>query len=132
MLTELQVKTAKPKEKYYMFRDDRGLYLRVDTSGKKYWILGYTETAQRVKVIIGQVFRYAIAAGYAENDPTTALQGSLETRRPKADLTKPSDIEMLMKNINVYPHAVVRCALNFSALIFLQTRRKLTRRMGRD
>ena len=34
MLTELQVKTAKPKEKYYMLRDDRGLYLRVDTSGK--------------------------------------------------------------------------------------------------
>lgn len=38
MLTELQVKNAKPKEKYYMLRDDRGLNLRVDPSGRKYWI----------------------------------------------------------------------------------------------
>lgn len=34
MLSDLQVKSAKPKEKYYMLRDDRGLYLRVDTSGR--------------------------------------------------------------------------------------------------
>ena len=35
MLSDLQVKSAKPKEKYYMLRDDRGLCLRVDTSGRK-------------------------------------------------------------------------------------------------
>ena len=43
MLTELQAKTAKPKEKSYMLRDDRGLYLRVDKTGRKYWILRYWE-----------------------------------------------------------------------------------------
>ena len=43
MLTELQVKGSKPKEKKYMLRDDRGLYLRVDPSGRKYWILRYWE-----------------------------------------------------------------------------------------
>ncbi len=41
MLTELQVKGAKPKDKTYMVRNDRGLYLRVDTAGRKYWILRY-------------------------------------------------------------------------------------------
>ena len=43
MFTELQSKSAKPKEKSYMLIDDRGLYLRVDLSGRKYWILRYWE-----------------------------------------------------------------------------------------
>lgn len=81
---------------------------------------GVIETAARVKVIIGQIFRYAIATDRAENDPTVGLKGALATRTPKhmATLTKPSDIAILMKNINAYPHAVVRCALKFSALTF--------------
>ena len=38
MLTELQAKATKSREKSYMIRDDRGLNLRVDPSGRKYWI----------------------------------------------------------------------------------------------
>jgi len=81
---------------------------------------GTLETAARVKVLIGQIFRYAIATDRAENDPTAGLKGGLKTRISKhmATLTKPSDIAVLMKNINAYPHAVVRCALKFSALTF--------------
>jgi len=81
---------------------------------------GTLETAARVKVLIGQIFRYAIATDRAENDPTAGLKGALKTRISKhmATLTKPSDIAVLMKNINAYPHAVVRCALKFSALTF--------------
>ena len=81
---------------------------------------GHVETASRVKAIIGQVFRYAIATDRAENDPTFALQRALEARTHKhmAALTKPTDIAMLIKHINVYPHAIVRCALKFSALTF--------------
>ncbi len=81
---------------------------------------GTLETAARVKVLIGQIFRYAIATDRAENDPTAGLKGALKTRNSKhmATLTKPSDIALLMKNINAYPHAVVRCALKFSALTF--------------
>ena len=81
---------------------------------------GTLEIAARVKVLIGQIFRYAIATDRAENDPTFALKGALKTRTPKhmAALTKPSDIVMLIKNINAYPHAIVRCALKFSALTF--------------
>ena len=222
VLTELQIKQLKPKEKRYTVSDGRGLILEVHPNGAKYWILrfkvkgkekrkslgsfpevplkearikaveergrkpeekimvtfgevvsewlekkmkdkrpsylrtirlrlnryilpelkdmpldeitsgvilkicrkieasGHIETAARIKVIIGQVFRYAIATDRAENDPTFALKGALESRTPKhmAALTKTSDIAMLIKNINAYPHAIVRCALKFSALTF--------------
>ena len=53
MLSDLQVKSAKPKEKYYMLRDDRGLYLRVDTSGRKYWILRYWENKKEHQISLG-------------------------------------------------------------------------------
>ena len=53
MLTELQVKGAKPKEKYYMLRDDRGLNLRVDPSGRKYWIFRYWENKKERQLSLG-------------------------------------------------------------------------------
>ncbi len=53
MLTELQVKNTKPKEKPYMLRDDRGLYLRIDPSGRKYWILRYWEQKKEHQLSLG-------------------------------------------------------------------------------
>lgn len=230
MLTELQSKSAKPKEKSYMLRDDRGLYLRVDPSGRKYWILrywenkkehqlslgaypelslkdarikrdeiqtarakgespsrktirvpqsfseaadewlnvrmkdkaesylrtvrfrlnkyilpslgnlplkeitsgnilsvcryiedtGHDETARRVKTVIGQIFRFAIAAGYTETDPTSSLLGALRPRNNKhyATLINPDDIAILMRAMKVYPYTVMRCAMLFSVYTF--------------
>ena len=230
MLTELQIKRAKPKEKPYMLRDDRGLYLRVDASGRKYWILryweqkkehqislgpypvlslkdarlkrdeiqtarakgesplskagrlpqvfsevvnewlkvrmsdraesyirtvrirlnryilpeigssalgkitsadvlricryiegtGHDETARRVKTLIGQVYSFAIAAGYTDSDPTAALQGALRPKRHKhyATLTNPADIAILMRAMKAYPYTVMRCAMLFSVYTF--------------
>ena len=226
MLTELQVKGAKPKDKPYMVRDDRGLYLRVDASGRKYWILryweqkkehqislgpypeislkdarikrdeiqtarakgesptlrparvpqyfseaadewltvrmkdkaegylrticfrlnkyilpalgswplreitsghilqlcravedtGHEETAKRVKTVIGQIYRFAIAAGYTDTDPTAALLGALRPRNNKhyATLTNPSEIAILMRAMKAYPYTLMRCAMLFS------------------
>ncbi len=226
MITELQAKNAKPKEKPYMLRDDRGLYLRIDPSGRKYWILrywenkkehqlslgpypelslrdarinrdeiqnarakgespslksvknlqifsevagewlnvrmkdkaksyvktvifrlnkyilpvlgnmplkeitsahilyicrniessGHEETARRVKVVIGQVFRFAIAAGYTDTDPTSALQGALSpsTREHYPTFTNPAEIALLMQAVKAYPYTVMRCAMLFS------------------
>ena len=81
------------------------------------------ETVARVKSLIGQIIRYAIATDRAENDPTVALialKNALASRQHKhmAALTKPFDIAVLMKNINAYPRIIVRCALKFSALTF--------------
>ena len=81
---------------------------------------GVIETAHRVKLIIGQVFRYAIATDRAETDPTVALRGALQTRREKhhGTLTDPIQVANLIRGILAYPYPVVRCGLMFSALTF--------------
>ena len=120
------LRTLKIRLDKYILPELKDMPLNEITSGtilklcRKIEARGIIETAARVKVIIGQIFRYAIATDRAENDPTVGLKGALETRTPKhmAALTKPSEIALLMKNINAYPHAVVRCALKFSALTF--------------
>ncbi|MBQ6773779.1 MAG: tyrosine-type recombinase/integrase [Synergistaceae bacterium] len=226
MITEIQARKALPKEKPYMLRDDRGLYLRVDPAGRKYWILrywenkkehqlslgaypeislkdarikrdeiqtarakgenptlksvrklqifsevanewlnvrmkdksqgyiktviyrlnkyilpaignlalkditsghilyicrniedlGHDETARRVKVIIGQVFRFSIAAGYTDSDPTGALLGALKPRQNIhfPTFTNPSEIAFLMKAVKAYPYTILRSAMLFS------------------
>ena len=40
-LTVLEVQKAKPKEKQYKLSDGQGLYLLVDTKGRKYWRMKY-------------------------------------------------------------------------------------------
>lgn len=81
---------------------------------------GYVETAGRIKQIIGQVFRYAIATDRIDTDPTLALKGALQTRSKKhhASITDPQQIGILMRNIDTYPRYLVRMALKFSALTF--------------
>jgi hypothetical protein len=40
-LTDIQPRTAKPKDKPYKLADDGGLYLLVNTNGAKYWRMDY-------------------------------------------------------------------------------------------
>ena len=226
MLSEAQVRNMKAKEKPFMVRDDRGLNLRVDPSGRKYWIFrywenkkehqislgpypdlslkdarlkrdelqmtrakgerlsirsekvpqffsevanqwlkirmkgkaenylktihfrlnkyilpefgstplnnikapdvlrlcrkiedtGHDETARRVKTVVGQIFRFAIASGWTENDPTSALIRALSPRRHNhyATLTNQSEIAILMRAMKAYPYTLIRCAMLFS------------------
>ena len=81
---------------------------------------GILETAQRCKQVVGQVFKYAIATGKAETEPTNALTGALKTRKTKhfATITNPARIALLYKQIREYPFLVVRCALMYSLLTF--------------
>ena len=82
--------------------------------------IGILDTATRVKIIIGKIFKYAIATDRADYDPTIALKGALQTRKVRhmAAITKPADIALLIKNMNSYPRFIVKCALKFSALVF--------------
>jgi integrase len=79
---------------------------------------GTIDTANRVKVIVGQIFNYAIASDRIGTNPTLGLRGALQTRKAKhyAAVTEPDRIAALMRQIDDYPYAVVRCALRFSAL----------------
>ena len=76
--------------------------------------------ASRVKQVIGQVFRYAIATDRINFDPTIALKGALQTQKSvnRATVTKPADISFLLRGIDIYPNALVRLFLKFSALVF--------------
>ena len=226
MLTEFEVKNAKPRNVSYMIRDEHGLYLRIDPSGCKYWIFrywenkkehkmslgpypelslkdartksdairsarakgesistrsekvpqifsevasewlktrmkgkaenylrtihfrlnkyilpelgtmslkeieapdvlrlcrkiedtGHEETARRVKTVVGQIFRFAIASGWTKYDPTSALLGALSPRRNKhyATLTDPSEINLSISSIKNYPFDLMRLAMLFS------------------
>lgn len=81
---------------------------------------GTVETAHRVCQIIGQVFRYGIASGRVENDPTVAMRGALMSVRVRhfSTITDPKAIGDLMRRIDGYKGSLVRCAMQFSALTF--------------
>ena len=40
-LTDIKVKTAKPKDKPYKLADGGGMYLLINTNGSKYWRMKY-------------------------------------------------------------------------------------------
>ena len=53
MLNEKEVKRAVPQERTYLLRDDKGLYLKVDTAGRKYWLLRYWESGRERQLSLG-------------------------------------------------------------------------------
>jgi integrase len=111
-LTDVSIRSAKPREKSYRLKDSVGLYLEVRAEGGKWWRFRYRfagrqkllplgtypcigasaisdlkppellavfrrikkrgalETAQRARENVSQVFRYAVATGRAESDPS--------------------------------------------------------------
>lgn len=84
---------------------------------------GALETAHRVKQICGQVFRYAIATGRAERDPSADLRGALPPTKPKrmSTITDPPKIGELLRAIDGYSgHLITRCALRLAPLVFVR------------
>ncbi len=84
---------------------------------------GALETAHRVKQICGQIFRYAIATGRAERDPSFDLRGALAPTKSKsmATITDPKMIGVLMRAIDGYQGSIItRCALKFAPLTFVR------------
>ena len=82
---------------------------------------GAEETARRARVHTGQIFRYAIRNGIAEQDPTLALRGERRTKPVKhfAAFTEPQDVGRLMRAIYAYKGTPeVRALLKVSALLF--------------
>ena len=84
---------------------------------------GAIETAHRVKQICGQVFRYAIATGRAERDPSADLRGALSPTKSQrmATITDPKKIGELLRAIDGYEgHLITRCALRLAPLVFVR------------
>jgi integrase len=81
---------------------------------------GNYETAHRLRARIGSVFRYAVASGIAETDPTYALRDALirPTRVHRAALTDPKALGRLMVAIDNFDgQATTRIGLKLLAIL---------------
>jgi integrase len=84
---------------------------------------GVLETAHRIRIIAGQIFRYAVATGRAERDPAADLKGALPPKRAKhhAAVIDPKNVGALLRAIEGYTgHFVVKCALRIAPLVFVR------------
>lgn len=65
---------------------------------------GIYETAKRLRSTCGMVFRYAIATGRAERDPSADLRGALTTHKVthRATIVAPTGIGALLRAIDGY------------------------------
>jgi integrase len=80
-------------------------------------------TTLRLRSVIGSVFRYAIATGRAENDPTGALKGALTTPtlKHRGAIVDPKAFGALLRAIDGYHGAPETCiALELLALTFVR------------
>jgi integrase len=81
------------------------------------------ETAFRVKIACGQVFRYAVAEGRADRDPVADLKGALPPVKNKnfAAPTDPKEVAPLLRAIDDFKGSyVVKCAMQLAPLLFVR------------
>lgn len=84
---------------------------------------GVVETAHRVMQNCSQVFRYAVATGRAQRDPTFDLRGALPPVRSNhfASITEPKAICGLLRAIDGYKGSfITQCALRLAPLVFVR------------
>lgn len=83
---------------------------RIEAKGKH-------ETARRCRSFASRVFRFAVATGRAETDPTSVLRGALIT--PKVEhhsaILDPESVGELLRSIDAYSgHLITRLAMQIS------------------
>lgn len=84
---------------------------------------GALETAHRALANCGQVFRYAVATGRCERDPSGDLRGALPPVKGKhlAATTEPKRVAEILRAMDGYEGTLpVRCALRLAPLVFVR------------
>jgi integrase len=84
---------------------------------------GALETAHRALHNCGQVFRYAVATGRAQRDPSGDLRGALQPVKEQhlAAITDPKRVGELLRAIcDYHGRLTVRCALRLAPLVFVR------------
>lgn len=84
---------------------------------------GALETAHRALGNCGQVFRYAVATGRAERDPSGDLRGALPPVKGEhfAATTDPKRVGEILRALDGYQGTLtVRCALRLAPLVFVR------------
>ena len=84
---------------------------------------GALHTAHRVIRTAGQIFRYAVATGRAERDPSGDLRGALPPAKVthRAAVTEPAKVAELLRSLDGYQGTpTVRAALRLAPLVFVR------------
>ena len=84
---------------------------------------GALETTHRALGNCGQVFRFAIATGRAERDPSGDLRGALPPAKGEhfAAVTEPKQVAEILRAIDGYEGSLtVQCALRLAPLVFVR------------
>lgn len=84
---------------------------------------GALETAHRALGNCSQVFRYAVATGRAERDPSGDLRGALPPVKGThfASITEPKKVAEVLRVLDGYEGTLpVRCALRLAPLVFVR------------
>ena len=84
---------------------------------------GALELTSKVRIVAGQVFRYAIATGRAKYDPSRDLKGALKVREERhyARLSEADLPEFLAKLAAYDGNTITRLALKLLVLTFVRT-----------
>lgn len=86
---------------------------------------GAHDLAHRLLGVAGQVFRYGVAAGYCETDPSGALRGALTTHKARhQSAIRPEELPALLRAIDRYHEIGDRqtgLALRLLCLTFART-----------
>ena len=84
---------------------------------------GALDTTLRAKQNCGQIFRYAVATGRAERDPSGDLRGALAPVKHEnfAAITNPTQVAELLRAIDAFRGTfVVKCALQVAPILFVR------------
>lgn len=84
---------------------------------------GTLDTVHRIRTICGQIFRYAVASGRAERDPSGDLKGAIPPPQEghMAAIIEPAKVGELLRAIDGYQGSVaVQCALKLAPLVFVR------------
>jgi integrase len=84
---------------------------------------GAVETAHRIRNIFGQVFRFAVASGLIDNDPSRDLRGALKPIKGDhfSAVTDPKRLGEILRMMRAYVGGpVVQSALRLAPLLFVR------------
>ncbi|MDH5299400.1 MAG: integrase arm-type DNA-binding domain-containing protein [Desulfobulbaceae bacterium] len=92
------------------------LFRRIEARGAAY-------TAHRVRGLCGQIFRYGVATGRCDRDPSADLRGAITPIKTKhrAATTDPKELAPLLRMLDGYRGSLaVQCALRLLPLVFVR------------
>lgn len=93
------------------------------TTIRRIELRGAVDTAHRALQNCGQIFRYAVATGKADRDPTGDLRGALPPKKTGhfASITDPVEVGALLRAIDGFRGTlIVQSALKLAPLVFVR------------